>query len=300
MRQRSTTAADVCDCACRESALRWLSASVPCLPLTVGPQIANTLMGIPLRREFPVVDSGILDAGLSFLLRGTSAELWESETWTSLFDDRRDGRSFSGLLHSLLHYKGPVAMVIKTERGEVLGAVSKYWTDGNGDFGGGPDCYLFALAPTLVVCRACGTSSYAYINQRNRQKVRGLGFGGKVDWFRFFINDSLDSGYVLQGDLTYQRATLLPGAEFQATFKVAHIELWGCGTTGSKVDQSAQKKRFQRMSERNRMVDKSKIVRSRTDADVFLPNTFKDTKDAREVTGVIERRATTGDQRASA
>jgi hypothetical protein len=300
----SSVTAALCDFSRRDDVIAWLQAAVPCLPLAFGPQLANTLMGTALRRRlFPVVKSEILDAGLAFLLRGTSAELWESEDWITLFDAQRDGRSFSGLMHSVQHYRGPVAMVIRTDNGDVLGAVSKYWADGNGDFCGGPDVYLFSLAPTLVVCRACGDSNFTYVNQRNKVKPRGIGFGGKIDserhWFRLFISDSLDSGYVLQADMTYQRAALLPGVEYETKFKISQIELWGCGVTGAGADLSAQKRQLQKMSEKFRKVDKNTLLRSRTDADIFFPRTFKATDDARETTGVLERRITTGSMSAS-
>jgi hypothetical protein len=240
------------DCKTFSAAVHWLNETVPCLPLAIGPQLASTLMNTPLRKKIQVPESMILDAGLAFLLRGTSAELWHSEPWTPLYKDSRDGRSFSCLLHSMSGYPGNCMLIIRTLDGAVFGAISKSWNDGGGAFTGGLDCYLFALAPSLIVCKPSGShSNFMYINYKNRQQARGIGFGGKVDWFRLWLDDDLGAGYVLQNDMTYQRHALLPGSEFRQEFQVSFVELWGCGPNGAKADHIAWKKRLEDAKSKN-------------------------------------------------
>merc|ERR1711924_48535 len=201
-----------------------LAANIPSLTSGIGSLLRQALLDIPHISEPALPESRILDAGLAFVLRGFSDYLWESDMWDPLYRDWCDGRSFNGLLKGVLHYEGIGLLLVSGAGGEVLGAVSNSWEDGNGNYGGGSECCLFALLPELKGLRSTGRSqNFAYLNSRNKHAPRGLGFGGQVGCFRLGVDADFEECQVLESEATYQSGRLLPGSAFQVGFKIRYI-----------------------------------------------------------------------------
>lgn len=183
----------------------------------------------------PSVKSMVLTDSLAVKLQQTSEHLADfgGWSWSPLFLDWRDGRSMQGLIHRMKDYRGIGVLVVKTGEGDVFGAVSDRWQETAGNFGGGPDCTLFSLKPELKVLKSTGKSkSYVYINSLSKNLPRGLGFGGKLNWWRLWIDWDLEKCYSNVEDLTFEEGSLLPPnsptSNRRAKFAVEHMEIWGC------------------------------------------------------------------------
>lgn len=262
-----------------------LESTVPCLPKAVTPSLLAALMHQPIIRiETSPIDSRVLDTGLRFLLRGTDSRLADSEAWTPLYRDWSDGRSFNGLLKGVLHYDGLAVVVLKTDEGNLIGGVAGTWSDGNGRFSGGPECFLFSLAPNLQVLRSSRRGgNYFYLNANAKNgKPRGIGFGGQEGFFRLWLDADLEECYVLESDATFDAGALLPTRGLQTKFNVARLEIWGCGGADADAAQRDQREKNATQRDLARKVDRARLVENEFDREMLLGGTFKATKDCRE------------------
>jgi len=253
-----------------------LDASIPFLPRAVGPRFATALTSTPMHGFTSTLESRILGAGHSLLLRGSDANLWESGIWTPLYRDWCDGRSFNALLKGTLYYNGPALLVTRTTQGEVVGGLSNAWEDGNGKFRGTSECFLFALSPGLQILRSSARSgNYVYLNARNKHVARGLGFGGQPGFFRLWLDADFEECYVLENDATYSTGQLLLGSGMQRRFEPSIVEIWACGSEEAKAAQAAERARVEGVREQARKVDKAKFVENEFDKEMFFQNTFQ-------------------------
>jgi len=258
------------------AAAKQLDANVPLLPRAVGPRFANALINTPMQGVASTLESRILGAGYSLLLRGSVAHLWESGTWTPLYRDWCDGRSFNALLKGTLYYDGPALLVARTKQGEVLGGLSNVWEDRNGKFAGTSECFLFSLAPSFQVLRSSARSgNYVYLNARNKHAARGLGFGGQPGFFRLWLDADFEDCYVLENDATYGTGQLLLGSGMQRRFEPSVVEIWACGSEEAKAAQMTERARVEGIREEARKVDKAKLVENEFDKEMFFQNTFQ-------------------------
>jgi len=254
-----------------------LEATLPQLPRAVGPRFATALLGAPLVPDQRLLaESRILGKGLSLLLRASDARLWASGDWEPLYRDWADGRSFNALLKGTLHYGGPALLLVRTTQGEVFGALSTCWDDGNGKFGGSSECFLFALTPALCVARSDSRSgNHVYLNARNKHAPRGLGFGGQLNFFRLWLDADFEESYVLQSDATFGSGLLIPGDGLQTRFQASLIEVWACGGEEAREAQVEQRRRTEGVRDAARKVDRAKLLENEFDKEMFLQNTFK-------------------------
>ena len=272
-----------------KSLASWLEGGLPMLPSAVGLCLAHSLTGA-VSPAIPELKSRILEAGTHLLLRSCTARLWESDEWMPLYRDWCDGRSFNALLKGALYYEGPALVLLQTEQGHVLGALSTVWSDNNGKFAGSTECWLFALQPAFTVCKSTSTSgNYVYLNSRNKYAPRGLGFGGQQGFFRLWIDADFEECYVLESDATYSSGLLHPSSgSLQISFQVAAIEVWGCGGIEAAKAQKMQRERVEGVREQARKVDKARLCDNDFDKEMFLTNTFSATAGSREAADTKE------------
>jgi len=174
--------------------------------------------------------------------------------------------------------------LIKTTKGEVFGALSTVWADGNGRYLGSAECFLFSLAPMPSVFRSSSRSgNYVYLNARNKFEPQGLGFGGQPKFFRLWIDASFEECYALESDATYAGGPLLPAEGLQTPFSIAYLEVWGCGGDEALEAQNQQRDRDQNQRDKARKVDTAKLLENDFDREMFLGNTFKGSAESREV-----------------
>ncbi|CDJ68133.1 TLD protein, related [Eimeria necatrix] len=101
--------------------------------------------------------------------------------------------------------------VVKTEEGQVLGAIiSSELKEGGHNFFGDDNTCLFSLEPQLNVLRTSGLGrNFVYLNTKNKFHPIGLGFGGQVGAFRFWIGDEMKDCYITKSDCTYSPGRML-------------------------------------------------------------------------------------------
>ncbi|CDI87443.1 TLD domain-containing protein, putative [Eimeria praecox] len=101
--------------------------------------------------------------------------------------------------------------VVKTEEGQVLGAIIPCeLKEGGHNFYGDANTCLFSLEPQLNILRTSGLGrNFIYLNTKNKFHPIGLGFGGQVGAFRFWIGDEMKDCYITKSDCTYSPGRML-------------------------------------------------------------------------------------------
>lgn len=136
---------------------------------------------------------------------------------------------------------------------------------------------LFTLSPRLRMYRpkAGGNGNYQYLNTTAYSLPHGLGLGGTVEGFRFFIPESLEHCTAGGSCPTYEPGRLVEGG----TFEIDSIEIWGCGGS-EKVSHAlkAQLKEREITSEaiqKARKVDRGQFFGNKFDQEFFLSKTMQ-------------------------
>jgi len=275
--------ADSVDSSCRGKALTvrtftdWSEKYFPTLSTPLSTFVHKLLFHgrafptarIPFAR--PVLDhtSEIFDSSASPSLTVLSfASPHLGGKWHRLYSAQLDGLSFHSLEWSVLGYKGPTVIVIRTTEKAILGAFSTEAWHESGTFFGNNDCFLFQLEPMFSIHRALGREqNFIYLHSDflkgpfdaftdHRFKGKGMGFGGTKDEPRFFIPESLEHCSANFLDQTFEAGSLLPDEAMEG-FEIKDIEIWGVGGD-AKIAEALQG----RAAFRER-VDET-IVRART------------------------------------
>ncbi|KAK8811388.1 hypothetical protein WA158_003122 [Blastocystis sp. Blastoise] len=180
--------------------------------------------------------------------------------WMKLYSSNENGLSFPQLYEHIEGYDGSTLLLIKTEDNDIFGIYS-------------PDMYLFKNS-------FYGSSStflltlYPNIRFYHPSTLSGARYGGAIGSFRIWINDNMDDCYTSLGGLTYERGPL-QSEKLKTKFNIHTIEVWGFG--GEEAMNLL--KTFKSIKEgdlmKNRQTDKSKLLGSDFDKEMFLGNTFK-------------------------
>ncbi|KAL8439826.1 hypothetical protein Efla_004352 [Eimeria flavescens] len=149
----------------------------------------------------------------AFVLRLTSTTFSfpPKAPWTCLYASWKHGTSFSRLCANCFFYGAPMVLVAKTDEGQVLGAIMPgELKEGGQNFFGDANTCLFSLEPQLNLLRTSGLGrNYVYLNTKNKFHPIGIGFGGQVGAFRFWIGDEMKDCYLTRSDCTFSSGRLL-------------------------------------------------------------------------------------------
>eukprot|EP01006_Ploeotia_vitrea_P013502 TRINITY_DN35297_c0_g1_i1.p1 TRINITY_DN35297_c0_g1~~TRINITY_DN35297_c0_g1_i1.p1 ORF type:complete len:637 (+),score=100.12 TRINITY_DN35297_c0_g1_i1:23-1933(+) len=189
--------------------------------------------------------------------------------WQVLFSTKHHGRGFQSLHYRVYGYSGPTVLLIKTQKEtttkeqqeettygpQLLGAfIPAPWNDDHaGQYSGGPDTFLFSMSLAageeeedghkassgdVVGWRLYPTTNhknhYMYYNPKNSHHLKGLGFGGQVNYFRLWVDLDLEKGTCSDFCTTFHKGPLLDGN--RKSFTIDTLEVYGCGGVAALKD----------------------------------------------------------------
>lgn len=196
--------------------------------------------------------------------------------WDLLFTTDRDGMSFNRLCHSLLGYGGPTLMLVRDMNMNATfgGFADTPWKESN-DFYGGAGCFLLQLEPEFQILQSKPSSAqnYMYLNLKGYSTPHGLGMGGTVSSFRFFISESMepDRNMAKTSCLTYETGEVVRGQYRQ--FDIDTIEVWGLGGEDALKARADKRDQMNRALQKIRQVDKKAFLND-FDKGTLLSKTF--------------------------
>jgi len=144
--------------------------------------------------------------------------------WRPLFNTDTDGESFSKFAGAITR-QGPTIIVITDEVGNVFGGfATDAWKMGP-KFVGKPESFLFHLHPKMNVYDSTPfNSNYQYFNLKQKTMPNGLGMGGQLDYFGFWIDNEFGLVKTAPSCSTYHSPQL---GELEG--KIRRLEVFGVG-----------------------------------------------------------------------
>lgn len=169
--------------------------------------------------------SSILDIYDIMFLNDSLPHDLQSE-WSLLFSTRIHGLSFTSMLGKIMS-KGPTLLIIEDTKGHVFGGfASDSWRLGPKFLGNGK-CFLFKLHPFMAAYTATGYNDHhMYLNHQQQTMPNGLGMGGQLGHFGFWIDADFGTGHTSEGCSTYHR---VPTLSAEKEFNIEHLEVWAVG-----------------------------------------------------------------------
>lgn len=144
--------------------------------------------------------------------------------WRPLFNTDTDGESFSKFAGAITR-QGPSIIIITDEVGNVFGGfATDAWKMGP-KFVGKPESFLFHLHPKINIYDSTPfNSNYQYFNLKQKTMPNGLGMGGQLEYFGFWIDNEFGVVKTSPSCSTYHSPQL---GELEG--KIRRLEVFGVG-----------------------------------------------------------------------
>lgn len=207
----------------------------------------------------------------------------EYEAAYELFSSANNGLSFATLAASLRFYTGAVLFLFEDSHRRRFGFCSyrEVWIDTPATYDGeASSTAIFQLEPTVRVRRtlARGSSNFVYFNSSSSQHPKGIGLGGQIGTFRFWLDgDDLSHVSMLDSDATFESGHVLDSDEgmgFLTDVHVVSMIVLGLSGDDGRRDQRRMREDRESLKESHRKVDRSRFAKTQFDKEMFLPNTF--------------------------
>jgi len=186
---------------------------------------SHIIMPCKFEVDFSKIDS-LLDIP-SIVLINHHLPASQQHRWRLLFSTQIHGESFSAFIHQITN-QGPVVIVVRDTSGHVFGGfASMSWTI-KSHFAGDSYCFLFSIKPNMGVYHPTGyNENFMYLNMGMQTMPNGLGMGGQLNYFGFWLDDDFGSGHSRgQPSCTTYGSPQLSAEE---EFKLDKLEVWGVG-----------------------------------------------------------------------
>ncbi|CAG8502229.1 4765_t:CDS:2 [Ambispora leptoticha] len=169
--------------------------------------------------------SQLLSPADYFLLVDSLPSNCRATLHTMIFSSTIDGDSWHTFVNSLL-YQGSVMIIVKDTDGYVFGGFTYEDWDVQPRFYGSSLNFLFTAQPKLrVYSGASGTNeNWQYLNFGTQTLPNGLGMGGQLDYFGFWIDSNFVTGHSKAAPLSSTYSS--PRLSKQEEFKIDQVEVW--------------------------------------------------------------------------
>eukprot|EP00092_Neocalanus_flemingeri_P007622 GFUD01008225.1.p1 GENE.GFUD01008225.1~~GFUD01008225.1.p1 ORF type:complete len:428 (-),score=113.48 GFUD01008225.1:127-1410(-) len=144
--------------------------------------------------------------------------------WRPLFSTDVHGESFSKFTGCIIN-QGPTVIVVWDDQENVFGGfATNSWTLGP-KFCGKPETFLFHLHPKMNIYDSTPyNNNYQYFNLKQKTMPNGLGMGGQLEYFGFWIDSEFGIVKTSPTCSTYHSAQL-----GQLEGKIKKLEVFGVG-----------------------------------------------------------------------
>ena len=193
------------------------SVAATCFHVSVSTAGPGLLPALPrdTRTSVSALEAAFLAAQLPHELR---------HVWRPLFNTDTHGESFSKLAGAITR-QGPTIIIIWDEAGNVFGGfATDPWKMGP-KFYGKQESFLFHLHPKMNVYDTTPfNTNYQYFNLKQKTMPNGLGMGGQLEYFGFWIDNEFGILKTSPSCSTYHSPQL---AETEG--KIRRLEVFGVG-----------------------------------------------------------------------
>jgi hypothetical protein len=186
-----------------------------CFQVTLKPQTLLPKLPLENKTSLSLLQVVFLNTHLPHELR---------HLWRPLFNTDLHGESFSKFT-GCISSQGPTLIVVWDDQNNVFGGfATESWKMGP-KFVGKPESFLFHLHPKINIYDSTPfNSNYQYFNLKQKTMPNGLGMGGQLDYFGFWIDSEFGIVKTSPTCSTYHSPQL-----GQTEGKIRKIEVFGVG-----------------------------------------------------------------------
>eukprot|EP00088_Acartia_fossae_P063520 TRINITY_DN7752_c0_g1_i1.p1 TRINITY_DN7752_c0_g1~~TRINITY_DN7752_c0_g1_i1.p1 ORF type:complete len:419 (-),score=68.03 TRINITY_DN7752_c0_g1_i1:206-1462(-) len=181
------------------------------------------------KSKIPASDSFLSPLQLLFLNHNIPHKY--KDIWRPIFSTRKDGESFSKLAGLIIN-RGPTVLIVKDNEGNIFGGYNtQSWKIGP-NFFGSSDSFLFHLEPVMNIYESTPfNQNYQYFNMKQKTMPNGLGQGGQLEYFGYWVDSEFGRVVTSPSCTTYFSPQL--GAQ---EGKISDLEIWGVGEEPEDID----------------------------------------------------------------
>ncbi|XP_066903124.1 MTOR-associated protein MEAK7-like [Halyomorpha halys] len=151
----------------------------------------------------------------------------KKDCWRLLYSSLTDAQSWN-ILSSNIAKQGPTIILIEDGVGSLFGGFASQSWKICPHFYGDECSFLFRLRPRMELYAPTGyNQNFQYMNQGAATLPNGLGMGGQLDYFTFYLNSDFGPVTVSKSCSTYRDySPFAPVPEFN----FSKLEIWGIGS----------------------------------------------------------------------
>ncbi|ORX86745.1 TLD-domain-containing protein [Anaeromyces robustus] len=145
-----------------------------------------------------------------------------SEGWNQLYDSSSSGENWT-VFSNCIEDQGSTIVIVRDKNDNVFGGFASHEWELKPKFYGDNRSFLFTLRPEINIYKATEINDhYQYFNDQSKSFPNGLGMGGQLDYFGFFISSDFQNGHSKGVSTTYNNSSLCG----QNDFKLDAVEVW--------------------------------------------------------------------------
>jgi len=184
------------------------------------------------KAKIPVSESFLTSLQLLFLNHNIPLKF--KNEWRPIFSTRKDGESFSKFAGLIIN-RGATVLIIRDNEGNIFGGFnSTSWKIGPA-FCGSSDSFLFHLNPVMNIYESTPfNQNYQYFNMKQKTMPNGLGQGGQLEYFGYWIDSEFGRVVTSPSCTTYFSPQL--GVK---EGKIEELEVWGVGPEPDDLESGA-------------------------------------------------------------
>lgn len=159
--------------------------------------------------------------------------------WRLLYCSSTDASSWN-IIHRKINGQGPTVILIQDAAGPLFGGYASQSWKMSPNFYGDENSFLFRLRPDMIICTPTGyNKNFQYMNDGASTLPNGLGMGGQLNYFGFFLSSDYGLGSVSKTCTTFRDYVRLAS---HYDFRFTRLEIWGIGEESEGNVTTPQKK----------------------------------------------------------
>jgi hypothetical protein len=173
------------------------------------------------RCDFPI----LLSTSLHLILQHSLPVPINKQEWQCVYSSERDGKSFA-TMNSKIPLCEECVIIIKDYESCVFGAYVPFPLMPKPNFQSHSNTILFSKHPDLALYTPTSINdNHVYFNFSSKSFPNGIGFGGQLEYFSFFVKQDLTNGYC-RGDPSSTFNNPLFTSSSNGDFTIDQIEIW--------------------------------------------------------------------------
>jgi hypothetical protein len=182
-------------------------------------------LSIPKQMK-PALDSNqklLIDRDLLFVIDTALESDFPERKWRLLYSSNQNGKSWTILRQKLVEAESSV-IIVKDADGKIFGGFHSLPFIPNPKFDGDGRCFVFSGNPLRLFRPTRINENFVYYNHGQQTLPNGIGFGGQIDYFGWFVSHDVEKGHSMAQPISTTYGN--PQLTKEQIFRVDQLEVW--------------------------------------------------------------------------